>query len=272
MQEPAESTRHITTVTEGERLLRTVFDDGTRKELTIQQNTKHVMRLFQGFKRQQDFNSLDWIQDADAIIRYFQETYSTKLSMQATEITPLLVAVRKAFPNDKQLYDAYYKRYTEVRKLMDESKPPPQQLTEREASNWKTLDQINNRRVELQRHLNRKILHKRPEELTIKDKIILIRHLILCLFTYQPAVRNDYSECQIIRFEDIGTPEARELMSGSGNYMLEFERDQFRLVLKDFKTVKHHGPTTIDMSTRSNNVIAPGVSTKVSPVSHEGTR
>jgi hypothetical protein len=135
MQEPAESTRHITTVTEGERLLRTVFDDGTQKELTIQQYTKHVMRLFQGFKRQQDFNSLGWIQDADAIIRYFQETYSTKLSMQATGINPLLVAVRKAFPNDKQLYDAYYKRYTEVRKLMDESKPPPQQLIERKASN-----------------------------------------------------------------------------------------------------------------------------------------
>lgn len=177
--------------------------------------------------------------------------------MQATGINPILVVVRKAFPDDKQLYDAYYKRYAEVRKLMDESKPPPQQLTEREASiNWKTLDQINEQRVELQRLVNRKILHKKSKELTIEDKITLIRHLILCLFTSQPAVRNDYSEFPIIRFEDIGTAEARELMSGSGNYMLEFARDQFRLVLKDFRSVKHHGPTNIDMSTRSNNVIA----------------
>jgi hypothetical protein len=89
MQGPAESTRHITAVTGGERLLRSVFDDGTRKELTIHQYTKHVMRLFQGFKRQQDVHSLCWIQDADAIIRYFQEMYPVKLSMQATGITPL---------------------------------------------------------------------------------------------------------------------------------------------------------------------------------------
>lgn len=53
--------------------------------------------------------------------------------MQATGINPLLVVVRKVFPDDKDLYDRYYQRYTEVRKVMDESRPPPQQLTEREA-------------------------------------------------------------------------------------------------------------------------------------------
>lgn len=42
-----------------------------------------------------------------------------KLSMQATGINPLLVVARKVFPNDKSLYDSYYKRYTDVRKLMD---------------------------------------------------------------------------------------------------------------------------------------------------------
>jgi hypothetical protein len=56
------------------------------------------MRLFQGFKRQRDFTSFDWIKDADGIIKYFQEAYSTKLSMQATGINPLLVIARKRFP------------------------------------------------------------------------------------------------------------------------------------------------------------------------------
>jgi hypothetical protein len=256
MSEPTKSTRHITTVTTSERLLRQVFDDGGRKELTIQQYFKHVMRLFQGLHRERDFGSLDWIKDADAIIKYFQDTYPTKLSMQATGLNPLLVIVRKAFPDDKSLYDVYYARYTAVRKLMDEARPPPQVLTEREATNWKTLDEIAERRVELQRYVNRKILVKSPKELSIEDNIIMIRHLILCLFTYQPAIRNDYSECPIIRFEDIETTEACKTMSGSENYMLEFAKDQFRLVLKDFKTVKHHGPTSIDMSTRCNNVIA----------------
>ncbi|GAQ93243.1 hypothetical protein KFL_013830020 [Klebsormidium nitens] len=170
--------------------------------------------------------------------------------MQATGLNPLLVVVRKVFPNDQPLYDAYYTRYMQVRKEMKDAKPPPQVLTEREAANWKSLSEINDRRVELQRYVNRKILPKSPEELTIGDKVILMRHLILCLFTYQPAIRNDYSECPIVRFDDIKTPDARILMSGPGNYLLEFAKDQFRLILKDFKTAKHHGPTEIDMSTR----------------------
>ncbi|GAQ93344.1 hypothetical protein KFL_014570010 [Klebsormidium nitens] len=130
--------------------------------------------------------------------------------MQATGINPLLVLVQKAFPEDKQLYDAYYKRYIEVRKLMEDAKPPPQQLTEREAANWKTLDEITERRVELQRHVNRKLLHKRPEALTDEDKFVLFRHLILCLYSYQPAIRNDYSDCPIVRLKDIKTADAHE--------------------------------------------------------------
>jgi hypothetical protein len=256
MQGPIESTRHRTTVTQGERLLRSAFEDGTQKDLTIQQYINHVMRLFQGFKRQRDFTSFDWIKDADGIIKYFQEAYPTKLSMQATGINPLLVIARKAFPDDKQLYDAYYQRYSDIRKLMEDAKPPLQQLTEREAANWMSLQQIVDRRVELQRHVNRKILNKKPKDLPDEDKIVLFRHLILCLYSYQPVIRNDYSDCPIVRLKDTKTAEARDIMSGSGNYLLEIAQDQFRLVLNNYKSVKHHGPTSIDMSTRCNNVIA----------------
>jgi hypothetical protein len=139
---------------------------------------------------------------------------------------------------------------------MEDAKPPPQQLTEREAANWKTLDQINERRKELQRHVNRKILHKRPGELTDEDKFVLFCHLILCLYSYQPAIRNDYSDCPVVLLKDTKTAETRDIMFGSGNYLLEIAQDQFRLVLNDYKTIRHHGPTSIDMSTRCNNVIA----------------
>jgi hypothetical protein len=176
--------------------------------------------------------------------------------MQARGINPLLVITRKVFPDDKLMYDRFYNWYIEVRKLMDKSRPPSQQLTPREAAKWKSLEQINQRRVELQRHVNRKILHKKPEDLTDDDKIVLFRNLILCLYAYQPAVCNDYSDCPIIRFEDTKTMEAHNIMAGTGNYLLEIAKGQFQLILKNFKTVKHHGPTSIDMSTRSNNVIA----------------
>jgi hypothetical protein len=67
---------------------------------------------------------------------------------------------------------------------------------------------------------------------------------------------HDYSDCPIIRFEDTKTMEARDIMARTGNNLLEIAKGQFRLILKDFKTVKHHGPTSINMSARSNNVIA----------------
>jgi hypothetical protein len=90
--------------------------------------------------------------------------------------------------------------------------------------------------------VNRKILHKRPKELTDEDKFVLFRHLILCLYSYQPAIRNDYSDCPIVRLKDIKTAEAREIMSGSGNYLLEIAQDQFRLVLNDYKTASTTDP------------------------------
>lgn len=61
MQEANGSTRHITTILGGDRLLRQVFEDGDRNENTVSQYCKHVMRLFQGLHRQRDFENLDWI-------------------------------------------------------------------------------------------------------------------------------------------------------------------------------------------------------------------
>jgi hypothetical protein len=164
--------------------------------------------------------------------------------------------VRKVFSIEQQLYDAYYKRYTAVREMMEKARPPPQVMTEAEFRNWKFLEQINELRTTLQRRVNRTIFPKSPDQLTIGDKVILIRHLVLCLYTYCPAVQNDYSDLPIVCFENIGTAAAKELMEGDGNYLLEFAKGQFRLVLKNFKSVKTHGVQTIDLPTRTNNVIA----------------
>jgi hypothetical protein len=68
MQSFAESTRHITTVSESEKLLRNFFEDGERNENTVSQYCKHVIHLYQGLMRQKDFSTLKWIENADAII------------------------------------------------------------------------------------------------------------------------------------------------------------------------------------------------------------
>jgi hypothetical protein len=88
-------------------------------------------------------------------------------------------------------------------------------MTESELKNWRTLNEINQRRVELQRKANRTIMPKRPEELTVGDRVTLLWYLVLCLYTQMNAIRNDWSDLPVVRFEDLGSTAAREVMSGS---------------------------------------------------------
>lgn len=253
------SKANVKTVTlpKTEELLQRIFDDGTRKPVTIKQYVCHVVRLYKGlFGSKAKISDFEWLKDANRIITYFSETYSDKLSMQATGLNPLLVIVKKEFPKDQELYQMFYKRYMTVRDLMEKAKPPPQMLTESEYRNWKTLDQINELRVELQRKVNRNILPKLPAKLTVDDKVILMRYLVLSLYTNSPSLRNDFSNLPIIRFEDMNGPSARILMAGTGNYLLEYAKDSYRVILRDYKTMRTHGVQNIELPQRTCNVIS----------------
>jgi hypothetical protein len=183
MEASAADIKVITTLTIAERLLHNVFDDSTRKPFTIAQYSTCALRLFKGmYAPKEDFDSLDWVRDTARIIKYLERTYSTKLPTQAASLNPLLIIARKLWPGEQQIYETLYNRHTAVRKLMDDARPA-QQMTEREFKNWRTLDEINQRRVELQRKVNRTIVPKRPEELTVGDKVTLLWYLVLCLYT-----------------------------------------------------------------------------------------
>jgi hypothetical protein len=237
-------------------LLRGLFDDGSRKTVTVNQYIAHVVWLYRGLFGLDEIHNFDWLKGSERVLDYLAITYADKPSMQATGINPLLVIVKKEYPKDRELYQTYYQQYQAVRESMKKARPPPQVMTESEFRNWKTLEQINERRVELQRRVNQYVLPKPPHELTIEDKVTLIRYLVLCLCTYSPAVRGDYSELPIIRFESIESPAAKLLMAENGNYLLEYAKGQFRVVLKDYKTVKTYGEQHIDLPTRSNNVVS----------------
>jgi hypothetical protein len=133
---------------------------------------------------------------------------------------------------------------------------PAQHMSEREAKNWKSLDEINQRRVELQRKINRSIVPKKPEEVTVGDKVTLCRYLVLCLYTQMPAIRNDWSDLPIVRFEEFGSSAACAVMSGSRNYLLDYAKGSYRLYLSSYKTDKTHGPQVLDIPVRLGNVIA----------------
>jgi hypothetical protein len=147
-------------------LLRGLFDDGSRKTVTVNQYIAHVVWRFKGlFGLDAEIHNFDWLKDSKRVLDYLAGTYADKLSMQATGINPLLVIVKKEFAKDQELYQTYYQRYQTVRKLMEKARPPPQVMTQSKFRNWKTVEQINKRCVELQRRVNRYILSNPPNEL-----------------------------------------------------------------------------------------------------------
>jgi hypothetical protein len=249
------TTKVIRTSTSAERLLHNIFDDSTRKPYTVEQYCVRVMRLFKSMHApKEDFENLDWVRSTNEIIAFLGDAYGNKLPTQATSISPLLVIARKLWPSDQRTYEALFKRYTAVRKAMEDARPP-QHMFEREAKNWKSLDEINQRRVELQRKINRSIAPKKPEEVTVGDKVTLCCYLVLCLYTQMPAIRNDWSNLSIVRFEEVGSTAARELMAGSRNYLLEYAKGTCRLHLNSYKTDKKHGPQVLNIPVRLCNVI-----------------
>jgi hypothetical protein len=245
----------IRTLTSVERLLHEVFDDSTRKPYTVDQYCARVMRLFKSMHApKEDFEDLDWVKDTTSIIEYLENAYSNKLPTQATSITPLLITARKLWPGDQRIYEALFDRYTAVRKAMEDARPA-QHMSKRVAKNWKSLDEINQRRVKLQRKINRSIAPKKPEEVIVPDKVTLCRYLVLCLYTQMPAIRNDWSDLPIVRFHQVGSTSARDLMAGFRNYLLEYAKGSYRLHLNLYKTDKTHGPQILDIPVRLGNVI-----------------
>lgn len=70
------------------------------------------------------------------------------------------------------------------------------------------------------------------------------------------AIHNDWSDLPVVRFEDLGSIAAREVMFGSRNCLVEFAKGSYSLHLNMYKTVKTHGPQKLDILVRLCNVIA----------------
>jgi hypothetical protein len=98
--------------------------------------------------------------------------------------------------------------------------------------------------------VNRLILPKRPEDLTMEDRIDLIRHLILCLYAY---LRNDYSDAPIIFMKDHRSSAIRKLTKG--NHIMETAKGQFTFHLRYFKTDRTYAEKAYTFPTRMNNVV-----------------
>jgi hypothetical protein len=267
--------KHIEVEATPEESVKAAFDNNLRKENTLRQYVAQTLRLHAHFfQGSEELKDLRWVKtDCTELIDFLKSEYFHKLPAQHGYMFTLMI-IAKDHLRDMALWKVYFDRHEEIKKARDAVRPPLQQMTEHEGANWKTLEEITKRREELQRRVNRLILPKQPADLTMEDRIDLIRYLILCLYAYLPTLRNDYSDAPIIFMKDHRSSAIRKLMQG--NHITETAKGQYTFHLRYFKTDRTHAEKAYTFPTRMNNVVTESLtvfpSLEVLVELHEETR
>jgi hypothetical protein len=188
--------KHIEVEPMPDEIVKAAFDNNLRKENTLRQYVLQTLRLHESsFEGSEELRDLRWVKtDCAKLVDFLKDVYSDKLPAQHGYIFTVMI-IAKDHLRDMALWKVYFDRHEDIRKAREALKSPLQQMTEHEGANWKTLERITKKREELQRRVHRLILLKQPANITMGDRIDLIRHLILCLYAYLPTLRNDYSNC-----------------------------------------------------------------------------
>jgi hypothetical protein len=126
--------------------------------------------------------------------------------------------------------------------------------SKREEVNWISYEQIEDKRDELDERILATIIPKfiAKDALTFEDKLLLVDHLLLCLYTYLPPVRNDYGACHILYLEQ----ETKNKKPGDVNVCyIDDDLSKWKFVISTHKTVNSMGIKTFKIPKLLANVI-----------------
>jgi len=164
--------------------------------------------------------SIKWIASHGAVLRRLRENVK---GVQKTTLTPLMVVTRALLGEDSASYAAYAQAADQLNVhieagLQEHTKSKTQE------ENWITME-------ELQAHV---------KEMPIKTELEKVRRLIGALYVFQPPVRNDYGEMQLL---DEGSERLPER-----NYLIMREGQPTEFFFQNFKTVKTAGFVTVPLT------------------------
>jgi hypothetical protein len=128
-------------------------------------------------------------------------------------------------------------------------------LNENAQRGWMSWDDIVARRSELADKVDELMEKKQGLDLTEEEYSTVQQHLVLCLYTYIPPMRNDYGKVQITSTRR--NKRKRDDGEQLNWYYVDAEVPEGdELILNDYKTSKHYGSKRIKVPLKLANVVA----------------
>lgn len=128
-------------------------------------------------------------------------------------------------------------------------------LNETAQRGWMSWDQIVERRDELADRVAELMEKKWGVELSAEEYSTVQQHLVLCLYTYIPPMRNDYGEVQITSTKR--NKRKRDDGKQLNWYFMDAEVPEGdELIFNDYKTAKHYGSKRVKVPKKLADVVA----------------
>jgi len=166
------------------------------------------------------------LSDPNAI---FDEIKDMKITQQRNLLSSILI-ILKATQERKDLYEIYRAKTFELGCLYNEELAKNEK-TETQEKNWVKLDEL--------KKITRKLVRKNPKSQ---------KSLIAALYSYQPPLRLDYYDMQLIENED-------GVVDKTKNYLLITSSRKKTFILNDYKTSNKYDEVRVPVSKELNRVL-----------------
>jgi len=140
-----------------------------------------------------------------------------------------IIVLLKAYDINKRTLKKYEKYYEEL--IVDyENNYDNQQKSEKDKTNWITMEELEKKIKELEDKISKMDFNK----LNKASEDIIQQHLILILYTKIPPIRNDYAQMKVYYNKKI-----------EGENYIDLKSEQ--IILNNYKTAKTYGEKKIDL-------------------------
>lgn len=179
-------------------------------------------------------NNLNWVKKYHIEIEKLIEKKYSNLNTKKSHYTTLAKIFQ--LMQNVQLYEKYKKKYLNI---IDEIKIeiPKQQISGNKILNWVPYDIIIKKRNELEKDTK-----KDPNNIFLH-----FQYLVLCLYTLEPPIRQEYKNMMIINRADQNDK--------INNFLLHTNTKSFIIINND-KVSKHYEAATFNLSNRLHKIIS----------------
>ena len=177
------------------------------------------------------FIDFEWLRDIKAIQKRISAISGTDETLAGYYRAIIIVLTDRE--QYKQTYDEYVTLRNDVRKHIDTARNSHTK-SKRQTESSTTREEIERVRADLQRKAT---ILKTKDTLTGKDYAEIQNHMVVCMYTMMPPLRQDFVKMDVVNCLDDAADE-------STNF---FVTDTKQIILNDYKTYSTYGQKILDV-------------------------